>query len=388
MTRRTIELIERRTRTVRLPRSEVDFLLGHARGVIEVTPTFERRVYRLTARGHVGVIDGPKGRYAIGPKIPWPNVCMLLGARPKGTAGERAEPEGGLLGALANEFADRLDAVVRSGLVAGHGEEEGTSRFLRGRLRAAEQMRDAAARAFPDRFHVDQPVFDLHTAWNRVPKATASALLRRGGLPESIRKRVQDAAVPLLLVPDVPATETDFADAYAEPRAVAYRPLLDICRVILDGLKAANPLGTDAGAFLVDLGKAFEDYVAAGLKRAVAEPTLPKRQALEVEAHPAFPLGPTELRPDVLIRKEGRPHAVLDAKWKAADPEAADLHQVLAYATLTGVDHVGLVYPGLTDARGQLTTPDGRVRVSVLRLRVVGSAGKLTRSLAWLANML
>ena len=38
------------------------------------------------------------------------------------------------------------------------------SRFLRGRLRAAEQMRDAASRAFPDRFHVDQPVFDLHTA--------------------------------------------------------------------------------------------------------------------------------------------------------------------------------------------------------------------------------
>lgn len=382
MTRRTVALVERRTRTVRLPRGEVDFLLGHARNAIEVTPTFERRVYRLTARGHVGIIDGPKGRYTIAPKIPWPNVCMLLGARPK-TADEDAEPEGGLLAALANEFADRLDAVVRSGLVAGHGEEETTSKFMRGRLRAAEQMRDAAARAFPDRFHVDAPVFDLHTAWNRVPRATASALLRRGGLPEAVRRRVELAAVPLAAVPDIPATDTDFATAYAEPRAAAYAPLLDLCRVILDGLKAANPLGTDAGAFLVDLGKAFERYLATGLQRALTE-----RPGWAADVQPRFSLGETDLVPDIIVRHDGAVRAVLDAKWKAVEPEAADLHQVLAYATLTGSDHVGLVYPGLTDARGQLTTPDGRVRVSVFRLRVVGSAGKLARSLSWLAGSL
>lgn len=382
MTRRTIALVERRTRVVKLPRAEVDFLLGHARNVIEVTPTFEKRVYRLTARGHVGFIDGPSVRYAVSPKIPWPNVCMLLGANPK-TAGDETEPEGGLLATLATEFADRLDAVVRVGLVAGHGEEQNVSRFLRGRLRAAEQMRDAAARAFPDRFHVDEPVFDLHTPWNCVPKATASALLRRGGLPEAVRRRIESAAVPLAVVPDVPATDTDFAAAYAEPRAVAYRPLLDICRLILDGLKAANPLGTDAGACLVDLGRAFEKYLAVGLQRAFTE-----RPGWTVEAHPTFSLGETDLQPDLLIRKDGTTRAVLDAKWKAADPEAADLHQVLAYATLTGADHVGLVYPGVKDARGQLTTPDGRVRVSVMRLRVIGSAGKLARSVSWLAGTL
>jgi 5-methylcytosine-specific restriction enzyme subunit McrC len=387
VTRRTIPLVERRTRVVKLPRAEVDFLLGHARNIIEVTPTFERRVYRLTARGHVGFMDGPELRYAVAPKIPWPNLLMLLGATPDrggDVAGtETAEPEGGLLGALATEFVDQLNEVVRIGLVAGYGEAEAVSTFLRGKLRTADQMRDVAARAFPDRFHVDEPVFDLHTPWNRVPKATASALLRRGGLPETIRRRVETAALPLATVPDVPATEADFAAALAEPRVAAYRPLLEVCRLILSGLNVANPLGTAGGAFLVDLGRAFERYLTTALEHAFVE-----RPSWVVEEQPRFTLGETDFQPDILVRQNGQPRAVLDAKWKTATPEAADLHQVLAYSTVTGAAHVGLVYPGLKYGRGHCTTPDGRVRVSLFRVRVVGSADELERSVERLARAL
>ena len=94
MTRRTITLTERRTRAVKLPRTEAHFLLAHARNLIDVVPAFERGVYRLTPRGYVGFIDGPAARYAIGPKIPWPNVEMLLGL--KGARGTviRIAPEG------------------------------------------------------------------------------------------------------------------------------------------------------------------------------------------------------------------------------------------------------------------------------------------------------
>ncbi|MBN9117810.1 MAG: hypothetical protein J0I06_01350 [Planctomycetes bacterium] len=381
MTRRTVALVERRTRAVKLPRAEVDFLLGHARNVIEVSPTYEPRVYRLTARGHVGFIDGPGARYAIAPKIPWPNLRMLLGLAPD--PAETAEPTGGLLGALAVAFADRLEDVVRGGLVAGYGETETVTTFLRGKLRTADQMRDVAARAFPDRFHVNEPSFDLHTPWNRVPRAAASALLRRGGLSEAIRRRVEAAAAPLAPVPDVPATDADFVAALAEPRAASYRPLLEVCRLVLNGLNAANPLGTDSGAFLVDLGRAFERYLTAALGRALAE-----RTGWAVDEQPRFSLGETDLQPDIVVRVNGAPRVVLDAKWKTANPEASDLHQILAYATLTGSEHVGLVYPGLKYGRGHLTTPDGRVRVSIFRLRVIGSEAKLARSVWRLARSL
>ena len=126
--------------------------------------------------------------------------------------GATLEADGDLLAVLTAEFAERLEAVSRTGLVAGYGEASTVSPFLRGKLRTADQMRDAAATAFPDRFHIDEPVFDLHTPWNRIPKATATALLRHE-LPTAVRQRVEAAVLPLAVLPDEPATDADFAAA-------------------------------------------------------------------------------------------------------------------------------------------------------------------------------
>jgi 5-methylcytosine-specific restriction enzyme subunit McrC len=183
------------------------------------------------------------------------------------------------------------------------------------------------------------------------------------------------------VVGDGPATEDEFAAAAAEPRAAGYLPLLEVCRLILNGLTCAVPLGTGSGAFLVDLGRAFERYLTRALHERLA-----RRPGWTVESHPPFAIGPTELQPDILVRKEGVPWAVLDAKWKAARPEASDLHQVLAYGAVSGVDRVALVYPGRKDDRAHFATPDGRVRVSLYRLRVVGTADQLTRSIAKLSR--
>ena len=379
MTRRTIALTERRTRVVKLPRTEAYFLLAHARHLIEVIPAFERGTYRLTPRGYVGFIDGPAARYAIGPKIPWPNVQMLLGLSSEASR-EAFEPADGLLTVLATAFAERLEAVTRTGLAAGYGEAEAVSEFLRGKLRTADQMRDAATGAFPGHFHIDEPVFDLHTPWNRVPKATATTLLRYD-LSRELRQRIEAAIVPLAEVAGEPVTDADFAAAVAEPRAAHYQPLLEVCRILLDGLTCADPLGTGNGAFLIDLGQAFERYLATALDRAFE--THPDWW---VEAHPTFAVGPTELKPDVLIRKDGEPWAVLDAKWKTATLDPADLHQILAYATLTGAARVALVYPGREDERAYFSASDGRVRVSVYRIRVVGTAEELAQSVEKLAR--
>ena len=380
MSRRVVTLTERRKRLARLPRDEANFLLVHARHVLDVAPTFDRGTYQLRPRNYVGYFDSPGTRYEIKPKIPWPNLMMLLGLS-REAKGEAVEPAGGLLAGLAEEFASRLDAVVRAGLVAGYGEVKSTSPFLKGKLRTADQIRDAAAGAFPDRFHVDEPVFDLHTPWNRVPKAAATALLTRLELPPETRKRVEWAARAFSALPDEAATEADFAAAYAEPRAAGYAPLLDVCRIILQGLASADPTRTEAGAFLVNLERAFERYLIASLRRVLA-----RKPGWGVGSHEPFVLGPTELRPDLVVRRDGSPWAVLDAKWKAVACEPADLHQILAYRTLTGAGRVALVYPGRTDGRAHYFTPDGRVRVSLYRLRVVGTAEQLERSVRRLAR--
>ena len=361
---RAVRLTERRSREARLPRAEVDFLLADPRKLVEVVPCFEKGLYRLTPRGVVGFFDGPSARYAIRPKLPWPNLLHLLNVSPAcGVAGASED----LRSALARALVHHLEVVARAGLVAGYREADTEAGYLRGRLRTSDQLRDAASRAFPDTFHISESVFDLDTPWNRVPKAVGSALLPH--LPPDAARELTHALAPFAGASDGPVTDADFAAAEREPRAAGYADLLRLCRLL-----SAGP-----GAFLIDLGRAFEDYLA----RSLAD-VLPSKWSLDVQ--PCFPLGPFELQPDIVLRKGGEVRAVLDAKWKrlAGGPEAADVHQVLAYAALTGARRVGLVYPG---ARcGRKTFAAAGVTVSLFRVQVVGPLSECAASVRKLAR--
>lgn len=380
MSRRVLTLTERRTRVFRLPRDEVHFLLAHARPILEVVPAAERGYYHLTAGGWVGFFDGPSIRYVLQPKLPWPNFLRLLGLRP--SAAPHAEPESQLGPLLAEMLASRWEEMQRRGLVAGYREADTQSPFLRGKLRIAEQLRDTASRAFPDRFQVSEPIFDLDTPWHRILKAAANQLLRSGALPAATGQRLHAIVQVLATVADDPPSAEDFTTALTEPRVKDYREVLEVGRVVLEGFRGASVLCSGpAAAFLIDLGRVFEHYLIRGLQQ-----ELGRHPGWDVGSHRAFALGPTVLRPDIVIRRAGSPWAVLDAKWKKVAAEASDLHQILAYRTLTGASRVGLVYPGRSDASVHYFSPDGRIRVSFYRLRIVGSDDQLERSIRRLAR--
>jgi 5-methylcytosine-specific restriction endonuclease McrBC regulatory subunit McrC len=377
---RVVRLTERRTRTVRLPHGEVEFLLAHARNIIDITPTFAAHTFNLTPRGYVGFLASENTRYEIAPKLAWPHLQLLLGFHTTGIAQQPALPRD-LLAVLATAFAEELEAVSRVGLVAGYGETESVSPFLRGRLRTAAQLRDAASRAFPDRFHIEEPVFDFNTVWNQIAKATATALLRHE-LPLALRQRIEAATAPLADVESRDITEHDFATANREPRVAHYAALLRVCEFVLRGFAVATPATpATGGSFLLDLSRVFERYVARELRRAFAN-----HAQWEVQTQPAFAVGPTVLQPDIVIAKRGQPWAVLDTKWKRPASDASDIHQVLAYAALTGARRVALVYPGSHDGVSHAFTPNRDVRISRLRLRVAGTATELAASIAKLAS--
>jgi 5-methylcytosine-specific restriction enzyme subunit McrC len=380
--RPVVGLVERRAREVRLPAHDAAFLVALARHVVEVVPAFRRGRYRLTPRGYVGWFDTPECRLSISPKIPWPNARMLLGLPPQHAACGVAESDPSLLDVLAREFTAQLRAVAGVGLVPAYSDRDAAGPFLRGKLRPADQMRDAAARAFPDRFHVTESVLDLDTPWNRIPRAVAELLLTNPELGPAARDELRDAVIPLADVPLTPVGAADFDAADAEPRAAHYRPLLRLCRVLHDGFAAASASG-GRGGFLVDLSAAFERFLTDGLAAALAS-----RPRWSVEAQPRFPVGGSLLQPDILLLRRGKPRAVLDAKWKAPGtaPDAADLHQVLAYAAITGARHVGLVYPGRRFARRTFPVFGSDIRVSLLRVQVVGTVEECERSVGRLGR--
>src|SRR5581483_6348495 len=133
----TILLTERRTRECRLPPGDVDFLLaGHANH-LDVLPTRERHRYRLTPRGHVGVIATPSRRIVIRPKVTGQNLFHLLD--PDASVQLFGDNAAGFLGTealnfLALRFAQLLDERTTAGLHRGYAEHETTGTFLQGRL--------------------------------------------------------------------------------------------------------------------------------------------------------------------------------------------------------------------------------------------------------------
>jgi 5-methylcytosine-specific restriction enzyme subunit McrC len=373
-----IRLTEHRTRELRLPPSEVAYLLTHAKPFVEVVPCFRRGVYRVTARGVVGRFNTPGSRFIISPKIPWPNVRMLLGlSRKNEHAASCSATDAGLLELFASEFLAQYRAVLQVGLVPDYREQDGTGPFLRGKLRMGDQIRDAAARVFPDRFQFTESVLSLDTPWNRIVRATALRLFTCPELSPKARAELEGIMRSLDGISEDPITDADFAVQETEPRLRHYRELTALCRVLFRGL--GTTLGEPGeGAFLIDLYRAFERYVAAGM---LSEPAA--RPEWSVEAQPEFSLGTISLIPDLLIRRRGRPRIVLDCKWKVPDPtpKPDDLHQILAYATITKARHVGLVYPGSRFARRTIPIPGSDVVLSLFRIQVVGQPEECAASL-------
>lgn len=375
-----IRLRERHPREVRLPAHEAAFLRTHARHLIEVAPGRRPGTYELLAREYVGWFDGPTRRYEIAPKLPGSSIRLLLGGPARtDAAGERRVGLAGWLDAWALELADGLREISSGGLVAGYAERETAGPFLRGRLCTAQLMRHAATRAVPDRWPVTESSFEIDVPWNRIPRTVGEQLLSHPGLGAEARAALDAALAPLRSLPADPVSDDDFAAAEAEPRVAHYRPLLDLCRRLHDGLTAAAPAGGPIGSgFLIHLARAFERYLVRGLTGAAAA-----RPGWDVATGIRFAAGPVELIPDVILRYRGRPRVLLDAKWKsaAAGPEPADVHQVLAYAAVSGAERVVLAYPGRRPRLRRFLSSGRGPELFVMRVAVAGPAEECERGL-------
>jgi 5-methylcytosine-specific restriction enzyme subunit McrC len=94
-------------------------------------------------------------------------------------------------------------------------------------------------------------------------------------------------------------------------------------------------------AFIIQMPRLFERFVAAWLKRNLVAP-------LRCESQVHLPLDHRiEFIADLVIRGVGdQPLAVLDTKYKIhREPDSADIGQVVAYAQHLGCPEAILVYP-------------------------------------------
>jgi 5-methylcytosine-specific restriction enzyme subunit McrC len=390
----TVLLRERVPRDCRLARADVDRLLADHRAHVEVIPTNCCDRYRLTARGHVGTIILPTRRLIIRPKIPLANLFHLLDpANPPPIIDYRAETVAGTeaLDFLAGRLAALLAERAAAGLHRGYAERSERGPFLQGRLDVAAQVRDGGARK--DGLHCRFEEFTADVACNRVPKAVAELVLRSPLAGEQVRSAVRLALAGFDGITAAPLGPDSFAGMEPDPLTEGYRPLLDLCRLLADGLAPGGRMGaTVCPAFLLDMERVFEGYLTRGITGAFAGRPRWRVdvQPRHVANRPVAGQPDIHLRPDVVLARDGRPEVVVDAKWKdlASSLMIDDVYQVLAYCTALGVGRGVLVYPGRRDRTWDYDMTGAPIRLTVRTLRVVGDREACGRSFRRLARAL
>jgi 5-methylcytosine-specific restriction enzyme subunit McrC len=388
---RTLHLTERRTTECRLAAVEVDFLLRHHRGAIEVLPAGRRGRYRVTPAGVAGTIVTPLRRIVITSKVPLRSLLFLL-EPPAEAPAERDHVEPGpaveLIDVLAGLLAARMSERAAAGLHRAYQETAARGAYLVGQIDVPAQLRQPAGRK--DQIHSRQDEHTIDLPCNQIPRTIAVGLLGSGLLAAPVRERLA-AAVPLFAEVSTIGLGTDALARLPRDPPAGYAPLLDLCRLLIDAL-APSPQGgaLPAPAFLLSLERLFEQYVTRAVVEAFATAGGAYRVSVQEPrlAGEPDPAGVGEqpavaIRPDVTLDRDGRTILVLDAKWKrlpAAAVVTEDLYQVLAYCTVLGARSAVLVYPGGRQRVWQYAFGPAGVQVQVRTLAVAGSGERCLRA--------
>lgn len=340
--------------------------LGH---LIELRS--DGRRWTLRPKGIVGRIELREGTLELLPKHPVQSLCRMLAAvagiprlfAPITTLGDGALPD-----LLVAAFVQRAEALLIEGLRRDYVERHERVAVLRGRLdlpthlrRAEELVADLSCR------HED---YTLDTPFNAVLRQTAEACHSRwppiaGRL---LRLRHRLAALPMARL------RPEEIDRFRYDRLTeAYRPVHALCRWILEGMRLGlGPQNRAPGAsFVVEMAPLFERFVSLSLRARLRPPwhvKLQERVAFD-QAHAI------ELRPDVVVYRQDRPVAIVDAKYKLRSggvPGNPDAYQMLAYARRYGVRRVWLVYPDQPVGERVLVTHDGANEIVSLGLALEG----------------
>jgi 5-methylcytosine-specific restriction enzyme subunit McrC len=386
---RTLHLSERAGKVVRLPLADLEYLLGRHENHVEITPTGRRGRYQLTPRGVAGVIVAPETRIVIRPKIPLRNLWLLLEPGcPLDDMADRVTPRAsaGMVDVLAYRLAQEMGARARAGLHRGYREVHASGPYLQGRLDVGEHLR--RGHLHREQLHSIHDNFTQDVPCNQLPRTLADRLIASPVIGEETRAALLHALEFFAgVAPDSGVLRSPRVEAPA-----SYDRLLDLCRLILEGLALNDTAGsTPAPAFLLEMERLFERYLTRGLIRVLSgEPDVEIGvQPSHVVSEPAAGQPDLVMRPDLLVRRRGHPSLIVDAKWKRLSGSplvTEDVYQMLAYTAGLGVPRAVLVYPGKRDRRWAYALRADSRTIEIRTLRVTGTPEQCERSMYRLAR--
>jgi len=253
------------------------------------------------------------------PKVPVDRVMFLLSYGPRRVQWHdplvEVEKAPDLLTSVAVVFVRLTEQALRCGLLQGYRTAEESLPVVRGRVQEAEQIRRRFALMVPVEVRYDD--FTVDTAENRWLWAAVLRLARLPGVDPRTRHRLR--RLDLMLSDVTAVTSVHQMEPWTATRLNArYHDALRLAEVVVRSASFEQAgEGLKVSGFVLDMAQVFEDFVCTALGaslvatdrgRAVSQD---RRWALDA-AHEVA------LRPDLVWDwPDGRPRAVIDAKYKA-----------------------------------------------------------------------
>ncbi|WP_280438000.1 McrC family protein [Nocardia carnea] len=332
----------------RVALSDVEYTALQRLGIAAVVPTTAPGVYELSASRKVGVVAFGGRELLVRPKIHDIERLVFLIGYALNPAVWRDDPvrldtADELLPALAEAFSRLATRAAEQGLLMGYHTVTDTLPVLRGRLRTSVQMGRRHGMALPLAVEYDE--FSTDIAENRLLLLATTRLLTVPRLTEPARKRLhrlRRAFAEVTLLPRgaaVPAWQPSRVNA-------RFHDCLRLAELVLAAESFEHRFGSlTVTGYMFDMWKIYEDFVCTALSESLAPYggpcALQHRMPLDTAAE-------VIMRPDLVwFRPNRTPRAIIDAKYKVESPAGfpdADLYQMLAYCTTTGLDHGHLVY--------------------------------------------
>ena len=339
---------------VRLDRDQLRELTSNAHGGrIDVVPSPDAdREYFLKASSYVGAVNIGDLAVIVRPKVPIDRVIFLItyAMDPRNWRRDTFElgQDEDFIEAMALAFAYRTRQAIHRGLLRGYRGEEDALYEIRGRIRFGDQIGKRFDMPLPIEIAFDEYTEDIEK--NRMLKTAIDRLGHSFIRSEGARRQLRSLRPAFVSV----ALGHYRRGLVPQPRYTRleehYRPAVELARLIIDNSSLELLHGQVAGAaFFIDMNKVFEEFLYVALRESLKLPESQWRHEATLYLDKADRI---LIKPDLswwpagMTRNGSRPVFVGDAKYKNPDSgfEHADIYQMLAYCTATGLRSGLLIY--------------------------------------------
>ena len=374
---------------VNLTRDQVDALEKVSDDRLTITRANRGSGWRIKAKSYVGTIVTPDVRILIKPKVPTANLFAMLEAGGKAVATKDSSFDfattDDLVPSFSTFYARHLEKALLAGVPREYFERSERLPSVRGRVDLTAQQR-LTGLSTPVECRFDDYLADTSLA--RVLRSAATKLMRLPGVTTTTHRALRQLSEQLQDAG--PATAADLRGKIAFTRLNAHcRPAEQLARMVHSTSSLLDAAGrANASAFLIDMNRVFEEFVAARLKRYLAG-----RVEVHLQYRRAFDEGQSHtLRPDlVFVAPSGEVVYVADTKYKVTTEgygKREDYYQLLAYVSVLAVEEGMLIYcrrDGDPLPR-ELNIPHARKRLRTFVLDLDGSLADVESQLSGLAD--